>query len=178
MNWEEKAACTGELRERFNTAPLAVLTEYRGLGAGQLDMLRREVRAADGIYQVAKNTLARRAVAETRAADVLQMLRGPTAIVFGYRDPVVLSKIVVKFAGEHEALTIKGAVLDGKVLTPEAVKQLAELPSREELLGQLLALLQAPATRLLRAIKEPAVRVTQLVEAIRRKREEGQPESA
>ena len=94
-------------------------------------------------------------------------------VVFGFGDPVPVAKVLVKFRGDHEALSIKGAVLEGEYLTADAVKQLAELPSREELLGQLLSLMQAPATRLLRTMNEPAARVTQLVEVLRRKLEEG-----
>ena len=175
MNREQKAASITQLHDRFKGVPLAVLTDYRGLAAGDLDRLRREVRGAAGLYQVVKNTLTLRALGDTRAEQVRSLLAGPTAIVFGFGDPVPVAKVLVKFAGDHEALSIKGAVLEGEYLTADAVKQLAELPSREQLLGQLLSLMQAPATRLLRTMNEPAARVTQLVEALRRKLEEGQP---
>lgn len=174
MKHEEKATCTAELQDRFDRAQVAVLTDYRGLEAGQLDRLRREVRAANGQYRVAKNTLARRAVGQAQAAKLGSMLTGPTAIVFGYSDPVNVVKVVVRFAKDHEALRIKGGLLDGEVLTPEAIRQLAELPSKEELLGRLLALLQTPATRLLRTITQPAARVVRLLDAVRMRQEETQ----
>jgi large subunit ribosomal protein L10 len=175
MKQEQKVTCTAELEKRFSTATVVVLTEYRGLAAGQLDRLRREVRAAEGLYKVAKNTLARRAVGAVRATALGKMLKGPTALVFGFRDPVVVAKVIVRFAKDHETLTIKGGVLDDQVLTAEGIKELSELPGREELLGRLLALLQAPATRLLRTLQQPAAQVVQLVEAIRRRQAEGAP---
>jgi len=178
MNREQKAACVADLRERFNNAKLALLADYRGLTAGQLDELRRSVRGAQGEYRVAKNTLARRAVVDTDAREIVQLLTGPTAVVFATGDPVVVAKVVVRFAGDHEALSIKGAVLEGEYLTAESVKTLAELPSREELLGKLLAVLQAPAVQLLRTLKEPATRLARLVDAIGRNKEGEQSGSA
>jgi len=178
MNREQKAACVADLRERFSKAKLALLAEYRGLTAGQLDELRRNVRAAQGEYRVAKNTLARRAVAETGAQEVGPLLSGPTALVFGFGDPALIAKTIVRFAEDHEALNVKGGVFQGEYLTPQAVKTLAELPSREELLGTFLAVLQAPAVQLLRTLQEPAVRLVRLVNAIARRQEEAQSAGA
>jgi large subunit ribosomal protein L10 len=174
MNREQKAACVADLRERFSKAKLALLAEYRGLTAGQLDELRRSVRAAQGEYRVAKNTLARRAVADTGAREIGPLLSGPTALVFSSGDPVIVAKVVVRFADGHEALSVKGGVLEGEYLTAEAVKILAELPNREELLGRLLAVLQGPAVQLLRTLREPATRLARLVNAIARKQEGAQ----
>ena len=95
-------------------------------------------------------------------------------MVFAEGDPVVVAKVIVRFAGDHEALSIKGGVLEGEYLTSEAVKTLAELPGREELLGKLLAVLQAPAVQLVRTLQEPGTRLARLVDAIRRKQEEAQ----
>ena len=174
MNREQKAACVADLRERFSSAKLALLAEYRGLTAGQLDELRRNVRAAEGEYRVAKNTLMRLAVADTDAREIGPLLTGPTAIVFAAGDPVVVAKVVVRFADDHEALSVKGGVLEGEYLTSEAVKTLAELPGREELLSKLLGTLQAPAVQLVRTLQEPATRVARLVDAIRSKQEGAQ----
>ena len=173
MNQEQKVACTAEIQDRFDRAKVAVLTDFRGLQAGQLDRLRRDVRAADGVYHVAKNTLTRRAIGES-AGKLGTMLTGPTAIVFGFQDPVSVVKVVVRFAKEYETFTIKGGLLDGEVLTPDGVQALAELPSKEELQARLLAVLQAPAVRLLRTMQEPAARLAYLLEALRRRQAEGQ----
>jgi large subunit ribosomal protein L10 len=175
MNREKKALCAGQMQDRFKLATLVVLTTYRGLRAGQLDRLRAEVRGADGTYQVAKNTLMRRAFGDSGPSEFSALLVGPTAIVFAHKDPVAVAKVVVRFAGDNDALEIRGGLLDGAYLTADAIKQLAELPSREEILGQLLALLQAPATRLLRTLNEPGARLVRFVEALRQ-RQEGQSE--
>jgi large subunit ribosomal protein L10 len=178
MNREEKGACVAELQQRFEAAKLAVVTDYRGLTAGQLDRIRSEIRAAEGEYRVAKNTLTRRAIADTDAREIGSLLSGPTAFVFAYQDPLAVAKILVRFAGEHKALEIKGGVFEGEFLAPEAVKGLAELPSREQLLGHLLAALQAPAVQLLRTLQEPAARMARLVDALRRRHGEGQSDGA
>ena len=94
------------------------------------------------------------------------MLSGPLALILGFKDPVTIAKLAVKFAEELPKLEIKGAVLDGQVLPPAEVKALATLPSRDILLAQLLGLLQAPAAQLLRTLNEPAARLARLVDAI------------
>ena len=114
MNREQKAACVADLRDRFSKAKLALLAEYRGLTAGQLDELRRSVRAAQGEYRVAKNTLARRAVADIDARKIGPLLTGPTALVFASEDPLIVAKVVVRFAKENEALSVKGGLFEGE----------------------------------------------------------------
>jgi large subunit ribosomal protein L10 len=115
---------------------------------------------------VAKNTLTRRAITEGRYEKLGPMLRGPLALIIGFRDPVAIAKLAMKFADELPKLEIKGAVLDGQVLPAADVKALASLPSREVVLAQLLGLLQAPASQLLRTLNEPAARVARLVDAL------------
>lgn len=167
MKQEQKAEVIAQIEKRFRAAKVAVLTEYRGLSAGQLDRLRREIREAQGVYEVTKNTLARLALGEGSPRELVALLVGPTAVVFGFQDPIAVAKIVVRFAADHEALTIKGGLVDGAFLTPAAVKELAELPGREELYARLLATLQAPASRLVRTLNEPAARLVRLIDALR-----------
>jgi large subunit ribosomal protein L10 len=178
MKREQKVERTTGLAERLKAAKLALLTDYRGLTAGQLDRLRRQVRDVAGECRVAKNTLARRVITEPASGEVTRLLAGPTAFVFAFRDPVAVAKVVVKFAAENEALAIKGAVLEGEYLGPEGVRALAELPSREVLLGRLLGVLQGPAVRLLGVLREPGVRVVRVLDAVRRQRDEASPEAA
>jgi large subunit ribosomal protein L10 len=166
MKRAEKEASVAALHDEIDRATVAVLAEYRGLTAGEMTRLRRAVREADGRCRVTKNTLTKRAVKETRYAKLDGMLRGPTAVIIGFRDPVALAKLAVKFAGDLPKLQIKGAVLDGELVAPDGVKALATLPSREVLLAQLLGVLQAPASQLLRTLNEPAARLARLVDAI------------
>jgi len=124
------------------------------------------VRLADGRCRVSKNTLTRRAVAGSRYEKITPHLRGPSAVILGFRDPVAIAKLAVRLAEELPKLEIKCAVLDGNVLPLPEVKALATLPSREVLMAQLLGLLQAPASQLLRTLNEPAARLARLVDAI------------
>jgi large subunit ribosomal protein L10 len=131
-----------------------------------MNKFRRAVREAQGRCRVAKNTLARRAVASSRYEKLTPMLNGPVALILAFKDPVALAKLTVKFADELPKLEIRGAVLDGQMLPPAEVKALASLPSREVVLAQLLGLLQAPAAQLLRTINEPAAQLARLVDAL------------
>jgi large subunit ribosomal protein L10 len=166
MRRAEKLDSVRVIQDDLGRATVAVLAEYRGLTVVQLNRFRRAVREAQGRCRVTKNTLARRAVTASRYEKLSPMLSGPTALILGFKDPVVIAKLAVKFAEELPKLEIKGAVLDGQVLPAAEVKALASLPSREVLLAQLLGLLQAPAAQLLRTLNEPAARLARLVAAL------------
>lgn len=162
-----KAATVAAVHEKFKTAKMAIVTQYRGLTVAQMTKLRREIRQASGEYQVIKNTLVRRALKDTDYHSLERMLEGPNGWVFAYEDPVVLSKALVKFSEDYENLAIKGGVFEGQLMDAATVKVLAQMPSKPELQAQLLALLQAPATQLVRLIQEPAARVVRLLNAAR-----------
>lgn len=166
MNQEQKTAAIAALHERISSSSLGVVTEYRGLTVAQLNKLRRELQAAGASYRVSKNTLTRRAIKETAFAKLDELLRGPTGLVTTDKDPVSVAKILVKFSEQNDKLKISGAVLDGEHLAPAAVSALAKLPSREVLIAQLLGLLQAPASQLLRTIQEPGASLVRLLGAI------------
>ena len=166
MRHQDKVDNVGTLREEFSRAKVAVVAHYRGLTAGQFDAFRSAVRAVDGRCRVAKNRLAKRAIEGTTYAHLEALLEGPTALILGFDDPVAIAKATVKFAGDVEALEIRGAVLDGAALPPAEVKALADLPPRDVLLAQVLAVMQAPATHLVRLLSEPGARVARLVKAL------------
>jgi large subunit ribosomal protein L10 len=166
MRRAQKAENISAIEQDLSRATVAVLAEYRGLTVVQMNRLRRAVRQADGRCRVAKNTLAKRASTSGRYEKLSPMLRGPLALIVGFRDPVTIAKLAVKLAEDFPKLEIKGAVLDGEVLPPAQVKALATLPSREVLMAQLLGLLQAPASQLLRTLNEPAARLARLVDAL------------
>jgi len=171
---EEKAKKVAAIHEKFKAAKLAIITEYRGLTVAQMTRLRREIRQVSGEYQVAKNTVVRRALKNTSYGALDRLLQGPTGWVLGYEDPVSLSKVLVKFVEENEKLTIKGGLFDGEFMDQAKVKALAQMPSRTQLQAKLLALIQAPAARLLRLIQEPGTGVVRLLEAIRKGKESQQ----
>jgi len=180
MRRAEKVDSVQEIQDDLGRATVAVVAEYRGLTVVEMNRFRRAVREAQGRCRVAKNTLAKRAVSSGRYEQLAPMLRGPLALILGFKDPVVIAKLAVKFADELPKLEIKGAVLDGQVLPATEVKALATLPSREVLLAQLLGLLQAPASQLLRTMNEPAARLARLVDAIGKRSGQGgtQPDAA
>lgn len=165
----EKAERVAFVHEKFKTAKMAIVTDYRGLSVAQMTRLRRAVRDASGEYQVIKNTLVRRALADTAYGALDRLLDGPNGWVFAHNDPVMLSKALVKFVDENEKLTIKGGVFEGEFMDPARVKGLAQMPSKPELQARLLALIQAPGTQLVRLIQEPGARVVRLLETLRKK---------
>ena len=166
MRWEEKSGVVESVQQDLARATVAVLAQYRGLTAAELDRLRKAVRQADGRCRVSKNTLTRRAATGSRFEKLTPHLHGPSAVILGFRDPVAIAKLAVRLADELPKLEIKCAVLDGEVLPLSEVKALAALPSRPVLMAQLLGLLQAPASQLLRTLNEPAARLARLVDAI------------
>jgi large subunit ribosomal protein L10 len=169
MRRAEKIENVGRIQDELGRATVAVLAEYRGLTVGQLNRLRRAVRQAEGRCRVAKNTLTKRAVAGSRYEQLAPMLRGPLALILGFRDPVAIAKVAVKLADEFPKLEIKGAMLDGQVLPSAEVKALATLPARDVLMAQLLGVLQAPAAQLLRTLNEPAACLVRLLDAVGRR---------
>ncbi len=172
MNREEKTAAVAALHERFKKATVMLLATSQGLNVTKMQQLRRAVRKAGGEYKVSKNTFTRRALQDTGFTRLHELLQGPTGLVFGYADPVAVTKALVKFAEENEKLSVKAAVLDGKVLEPAAVAELAKMPGREVLLATLLRLMQAPAVQLLRTLQEPGARLVRVMDRVRAKIEE------
>ena len=149
----EKAAVVAEVRDRLAASDAALLTEYRGLNVPQMAELRRSLRAAGGEYTIYKNTMVRLAVADL-GIDVAHLLTGPTAIAFvgegdeGSGDAAAVAKALRDFTRTNRALVLKGGVLGTKVLGPEDLVALADLPSRDVLLAHLAGGLQAPLVKL------------------------------
>lgn len=173
MKRAAKVEAVESLRGELARARVAVLADNRGLTALQMNRVRRAVREAEGRCRVSKNRLARRAIAGGRYQAMEGLLRGPTTVILGFADPVAIAKVAVKLSEEFPKLEIKGAVLDGQMVEAAGVKALAALPPREVLLAQLLGVLQAPATQLVRTVSEPAARLARLVDALARRAEGG-----
>ncbi|OUM95040.1 MAG: 50S ribosomal protein L10 [Thermobacillus sp. ZCTH02-B1] len=153
---EEKARLVEEITQKLRESAATVLTDYRGLNVAQVTELRRKLREAGVEFKVLKNTLVRRATAQAELTELDAALTGPTAIAFGKDDPVAPAKILSEFAKENEALQIKGGVVEGRVVSVEEIKALANLPSREALLSMLLSMLQAPIRNFALAVKAVA----------------------
>jgi len=144
LNRQSKEDLVAELAERLKGTKAAFLADYRGLNVGKATELRRKLRAAGVEYRVVKNTLLRLAARGTPVACLDAELKGPTAIALVTGDPVAPAKALVEFAKANQKFELKAGMLDGKLLRPEDVKALADLPSREVLLARLLGTLNAP----------------------------------
>lgn len=161
----EKETVISDLKQRFNASPFLLLVDYAGLTVAQFAELRNRLVAAGAKCTVVKNSFIKRAAKEAGMPDVSGALTGQTALVTGESDVCAAAKVVKSFAAEFEKPTFKMGILDGKVLSSDEVKALADLPSREILLAQLLGVLQAPASKLVRTLNEPASAFARLLKA-------------
>jgi len=171
----QKEESVVELREKFVRATSVFVAEYRGLDVARVDALRRKLRAAGGAdyeYRVTKNTLLRRAAEGNDVAAVASHFKGPTAVAISFGDPVQLAKILIDYAKDNELFLLRGAMLDGKALGKKEIATLATLPSLDQLRGQIVGLLQAPASKLVRVLAAPPSQLARVVEARRKSLEE------
>jgi large subunit ribosomal protein L10 len=171
MTRVDKTKAVAELADRFRSSSGAVLTEYRGLSVAHLRQLRTALRG-NADYIVVKNTLTRIAAQEAGVSGIAELLVGPSAIAFITGDPVEASKGLKAFGKDHPALVVKGGVLDGKTLSPEEIKTLAELESREVLLAKLAGAMKASMSGAAALFAAPLAKTARTVEALRVKAEE------
>jgi large subunit ribosomal protein L10 len=164
----EKVGAVAEITEHFSSSSAAVITEYRGLTVKQITDLRRAL-GRDTTYAVVKNTLTKRAAAEAGVAIDDGLLQGPTAIAFVKGDPVDAAKGLRDFARTNPLLVIKGGVLDGKALSADEVRKIADLESREVLLSKLAGALKALPTRAAGLFQAPLSQMARLAKALEEK---------
>lgn len=180
MDRAERQAEVDFLAKGFQSTQIALCADYRGLTVAQITKLRKELRANKAIGRVVKNTLARisanKVYTDSNAAELekfSELFTGPSLLVFSESDPVSPAKVLAKFAKDNKKLQIKGGWFEGKFVDAKGVDTLSQMPSKEELLGKLLALLNAPATQLLRLMKEPSAQVVRVIAAQKDKLEKG-----
>ena len=141
---EQKATEVSELTEQIGKASNAFLIDFKGITVPQVTELRKQVRQANSGYVVVKNTLALIALKDSPIINMKEQFTGPTAIAFNASDAVVLAKALTKFAKDVPAVQFKGALLNGQVVPASEIQNIANLPSREELVAKLLYMLQSP----------------------------------
>lgn len=167
---QEKEEMVSSIREKLARSRSVVLIDYRGLTVAQATRLRRRLREAGVEYRVLKNTMVRLAAKELGLA-LENYLEGPTALAFGYKDPVAPAKALADFIKEFKILEIKAGVVEGQVVDAAGVKALADLPPREILLGKVLSGIQAPLVGLVSVLGGPMRGLVYAVEALRKEKE-------
>lgn len=171
MTREEKVAFVDEIADKLQRGQGVVLTDYRGLNVKDMTELRAKLREVGVEYQVVKNTLALRAAEKIGLEGMDDLLVGPTAIAFGYEDPVSPAKVLSDYSKDHPALELKGGVLEGRVIDVNEVESLAKLPSREELLAQVLRGMQSPIAGLAAVLQGTINQLVYVLEAVRQEKE-------
>lgn len=169
-NYEEKQKVVDEIKLKFQGSKGVVLADFRGMTVAQATSLRVELRQAGVEYRVLKNTMVRRAADEIGLQGLQTYLEGPTAVAFS-ADPVAPAKILTEFSKKNKTLTIKAGVLEGNVIGPEKIKDLANLPSREVLLSQVLAGMQGPIQGMVNVLQGPIRKLVYALEEVRKLKE-------
>jgi len=169
---EVKAAQVDELTQKFEKAESVVFYDYRGLTVGEVSELRAQCREAGVEYKVIKNNLLRRAAKATNVDGLDDLLKGPTAVAIGYDDPVAGAKILVDFVKKTKKTEIKAGILSGNVVNLDEIKQLANLPSREQLIGTLAGVLNQPIAGLAMALNAIPSGLARSLNAVREQKEQ------
>ena len=164
MDRLQKADSVAQLNAVFNEVGVVVITRNLGMSVAQSTALRGKIRDAGATYKVAKNSLAKLAIADTDYVGIGDFLSGPTAIATSV-DPVAAAKAVVDFAKTTDKIEIVGGAMGSQVLTPEGVKALASMPSLDELRAKLIGLVQAPATKIAQLQTAPAAKLARVFAA-------------
>jgi len=172
LKLDDKKKIVQDLREKFLKTKVLIVTDYKGLQVETLNGLRRKLRDAGIEYQVVKNTLLRRASEETNVALIQDAFKGPSAIALSYDDPVAPARVLTQFAKENQKLELRIGVMGGRVIDLNGIKALANLPSREVLLSQLLAVMNAVPTSFVRVLSAVPSGLLNVLQALKAKKEE------
>lgn len=166
LNLEEKKAIVVEVSAQVTSAQAIIMAEYRGMEVGQMTQLRAKAREAGIYFRVIKNSLVRRAVADTPYEGLAEHMVGPLAYGIG-ADPVAAAKVLYEFSKDNEKFVIKIAAMGTSVMSKDDVKALASLPSREELLSKLLGTMQAPVAKFAQTLNEVPTKFVRGLAAVR-----------
>ncbi len=170
LNLEQKQAVVAEVSAQVAQAQTIVLAEYRSLPVGAMTELRKKARESGVYFRVLKNTLARRAVAETPFKALADQMIGPLAYGIS-SDPVAAAKVLHEFSKGNERLVIKGGAMPNVVMSANEVAALAKMPSRQELLATLLGTMQAPVATFVRTLNEVPGKFVRALAAVRDQKE-------
>ncbi|MBI4177891.1 50S ribosomal protein L10 [bacterium] len=168
---EDKRKIVSDLSEKFSKSDAVIFAGYQGLTVASLTQLRMKLRRIQGELRILHNRLARIAIKDMpAAASLAEHLKGPTAAVFAFGDPVEAAKVLKEFAVDQEALRIKAGLVSGRVLDPAQVNRLATLPGRQALLGQVVGMLISPIRRLVTVLSQPQRALVQVLGQVAKKK--------
>lgn len=165
LNLEDKKAIVGELSSIAGGALSVVAADYRGLTVESMNELRKNARALNVKVGVYRNTLARRALKDTEFECLSEVLVGPIVLAFSQDDPGAAARLIKDFKAA-EQVEVRGIALSGKLLGGEQLKAVASLPTRDEALAQLLSVMKAPVTKLVRTLNEPTAQAVRAFAAV------------
>src|SRR6266852_9192809 len=152
MNREQKSAAIAEIAHHIDESDAIFAVDYRGISVAQVAELRTRLREADATFKVVKNSLTERAADQAGAEQLKELLSGPTALTFVRGDAAVAAKAVADYARATSLLPFKGGVMDGQPVSAQEIGQIARLPARDVLYGQLVGLVASPISGLVRSL--------------------------
>jgi large subunit ribosomal protein L10 len=166
LNLEAKKVVVEQVGALANNAISVGVAEYRGLSVEQMTNLRSDALDADVTLRVVKNTLAKRALTETNCECVTQLLTGPVILGFSQEDPGAVARVFSNFVKENEDLVVKGLGVSGEFVEASQLKRIADLPTKDQAISLVMALMLAPVEKLTRTLNEVPTKVTRVVSAI------------
>jgi large subunit ribosomal protein L10 len=167
LNLKQKQTIVADVAKVAQQAQAAITTEYSGLTVAEMTELRKAARETGVYVRVVRNTLARRALENTHFACMREGLVGPLVLMFSPEDPGAAARVVETFTKSTNKLVVKGVAIGGKLLDPSSIKSLANLPTRDQAIGLLMAVMKAPISRLVRTLAEPPAKLARTLAAIR-----------
>ncbi|MEZ5721741.1 MAG: 50S ribosomal protein L10 [Paracoccaceae bacterium] len=168
MDRAQKEKVVDELGQIFESSGVVVVAHYEGLTVAEMQNLRGQMRDAGGSVRVAKNRLAKIALEGKPAASIAEYLTGMTVLAYS-EDPVAAAKVAVKYAKDNEKFVILGGAMGETALDPAGVKVVSDMPSREELIAQIVSQIGAPAANIAGAIGAPASNIASILSTIEEK---------
>lgn len=167
LKLDAKQAIIADVAKFAGKSVLVIAAEYRGLTVGQMTALRSQARAAGVHAQVVRNTLARRAFENTDFDCMRKVLVGPMILLFAPEDPGVAARLVRDFVKQNEIFKVKALAMGGKLLEAKALQAVADLPTREQAIAQLMSVMQAPIVKFVRTLAEPHAKMVRVFAAVR-----------
>jgi large subunit ribosomal protein L10 len=167
LNLEDKKAIVVEVNEVATSALSAVIADYRGLSVTEMTDLRKQARDQGVYLRVVRNTLAKRAVVETEYECLQEHLVGPTILAFSIEDPGAAARLFKSYAKEHNKFEVKALAIGGQAYSASEIDRLAKLPTRDQALGMLAGVLQAPISKFARTLNEVPSSIARVLSAVK-----------